>query len=911
MFFRIRSPIIPFSCPQTYYTCEDGQSYINIWLHRTDMDVQAVILHVLVTEWRCRFMIVVTKLHIPRERAAVIARPRLMRRLHAGLHYELTSIAAPPGYGKTTILSQWAAQADVPVAWVSLDPGDNDRSRFWALVVSSLKMSCPALDDKSVHRFSSGDATGASFLAALINGLHRLAEPAALVWDDFHVIDEPAIIEDVSYLLQHLPSHIHIYIASRTQPVFSTSRMLSRGTLNRLEAADLRFDARETSAFFDSYRELQLSKEETDAVWQRTEGWAAGMRLAALLLSLDRKTDVGRITGRQRDYADYFFEEIMSKQSEEMQRFLLYTSILKRMNAPLCEAVTASPGSSRLLEYLDRSNLFLVSLDDQRQWYRYHHLFGQFLHDQLLTRVPQEKVKALHAAAGRWLESNGYGHEAMAHYLAGMLYDEAIRLLEQLAPGLMRTGMGTLRAWFAEIPDPLLFSKPMLFMMKMASLFLSGQTEQASATLHWAKMKLAEADMLPEQTRVKIHAGLLVLEAFHSYFAKDFDASLQYSEQYVRMHPQGDLFVGLGTDEDGYQPMWDIYAAIDSLHEAERVLREYIRIWSGTNNVFFVAHLHLSYARLLYERNLLYEAEQSLRKAMELGEQHDHLNLKVVSALWIARIYTVSDRAEEALAWLGPIVGQVDRERHPLLSERIRWSMVWLERLRAASGAEASSWLSSCGLRPEDEIPLSMMDGYDLYACLLAEQGKWDESLKLFDRLLRMAERTGRRHDKLRFLLHQSLAYAAQESFLDSMDVLEQALELSQQDGYLRTYMDEGDRMVSLLAKYVHARQHRLYRGQSNVSLAYAKRLLQMIKPADRTDVDEVSDVHALTPQERNIVQLMHQGLSNKEIAARLGIALSTLKTHIHHIYRKLQANNRWQAVQRAKLQGLDEQAHR
>ena len=302
-------------------------------------------------------MIVATKLHIPRERAALVARPRLMRRLHAGLNYELTYITAPPGYGKTTLLSQWSAEADVPVAWVSLDSGDNDRSRFWALVVASIKMSCPAFDDQSVLRFSSGDATGASFLAALINGLHRLEEPAALVWDDFHVVDEPAIIENVSYLLHHLPPHIHIYIASRAQPPFSTSRMLTRGKLNRLEAADLRFDAHETSAFFDSYRALQLSKEETAAVWKRTEGWAAGMRLAALLLSLDRKADVGRITGRQRDYADYFFEEILSKQSEEMQQFLLDTSILKRMNAPLCEAVTASPGSSHLLEYLDRLEL--------------------------------------------------------------------------------------------------------------------------------------------------------------------------------------------------------------------------------------------------------------------------------------------------------------------------------------------------------------------------------------------------------------------------------------------------------------------------------------------------------------------------------------------------------------------------
>ncbi|WP_052310073.1 LuxR C-terminal-related transcriptional regulator [Paenibacillus senegalensis] len=848
-------------------------------------------------------MILATKLHIPRSRTALITRCRLANRLEEGLDHALTLVTAPAGYGKTTLLSEWTKTVELPVAWLSLDQGDNDSNRFWTHAIAALKQACPDFDDQPVLRFSSGDASGLSFIAALINGLNRLTAPVVLIWDDFHLIEERMIVEGVSYFLEHLPSHIHLYIASRSMPELPLAKMRTWGRLNQLETEDLRFAAEEAVQFFASYQELQLSAQETAAVMERTEGWAAGMRLAALLLSksAQRGSNIQRISGQQRDYADYFMEEILSQQPNPLQQFLLQTSILERMNSELCAAVTGMANSSLLLQELEQANLFLLPLDEQREWYRYHHLFGQFLRAQIRMRSP-EQVHALHAAAGRWLEENGFAYEAMDHYLTGSLYEDALRLLKKLAPQMMRAHWSTLRSWFAAIPDSLLFGQPMLFMMKMASFFLSGEYEMAKRTLAWVKEKISEnAASLPQQTAGMMHAGISVLEAFNAFFAKDFAASIRYSERYVQMHPDGDLFVGLGTDEEGYQPVWDIYAVAGGLNAAEHVLNEYLRVWSGTKNVFFVAHLHMNYARLLYERNQLHEAEQEFRKALELGKQHRHLNLTVMSSLWTARIYSAEGRWDEADRIIRAQAEQVDREQYPVITGRIRWFAALLERMRADGGDAAAAWLDHCGLRYEDEIPLSMMDEYDLFACLLAERGRTEQALQVIDRLLGLAEQTGRRHDKLRLLVHRSIILDKLEAEALSMDALDQALKLSQGEGYFRTFADEGRRLSDLLAKYVQLRQSRYLGSNSGISLAYVKRLLGAITPYNHGWTDAVQAYRSLTGQELNVVKLMSDGLSNKEIAARLGIAPSTLKTHINNLYSKLQVNNRLQAIQRAK----------
>lgn len=851
-------------------------------------------------------MIIATKLHAPRPRTPIVARSRLVRQLHEGLNHALTLVTAPAGYGKTTLLSEWSTALDGPVGWISLDRGDNDRARFWSYAAAALKRACPSFDEQAVLRAGRGDASGSSMLAAFINGLNRLEGSVVLIWDDFHLIDDREILADMAYVLGHLPDHAHFYIASRSMPELPLSRMRTRGQLLLLDTADLRFMPEEAADFFGSVPELRLSAREEADVLERTEGWAAGMRLAALLLgdAPNREQKIRRITGKQRDYADYFLEEILSQQPQTLQQYLIRTSILDRMNAELGASVTGMDDSARLLQELEQGNAFLVSLDDERRWYRYHHLFGQFLREQLQVRYPGLEQE-LHAAAGRWLEDNGFAYEAMEHYLSGSWYDQALRLLEKLAPQMMRSDWRALRVWFAAIPDAMLFGKPMLFMMKMASLFLSGQYETAAQALAWAREKMGgSASLLPEPMAGKIRAGISVLEAFNAFFARDFAASIRYSEQYVQLHPEGDLFAGLGTDEDGAQPMWDIYAAAGRLDEAESVIGDYLRVWSGTNNVFFVAHLHLNHGKLLYEQNRLAEAEAAFRRAMETGERYRNVNLIVVPTLWIARIRAAEGLRDEAESLVGAQAGSIDRAQYPQLYGRIRMLEVWLERMRGeTNGTAASRWLLDCGLRREDEIPLPLMEEYDLYACLLADQGNIQEALRLNDRLLRMADQQGRRPDKVRLLVHRSIIAARrQEAPLAGMTELDSALAFAWPDRYVRTFVDKGAQLGELLARYVHSRQHQQLTPAAQSPLQYAKQLLRLIARGDGREGGTALPVApVLTDKERSVLQLVEAGLTNGEIAIRLDIAKSTVKTHINNIYGKLQATGRLQALERAR----------
>lgn len=325
-------------------------------------------------------MIIATKLHIPRPRSALVARPRLIHRLHEGLNCALTVVTAPAGYGKTTLLSEWAMTMDSPVAWVSLDQGDNRSMCFWAHTIAALKQACPSFDEQAVLRHAAEDASGDSLITALVNSVHRISQTIMLVWDDFHYIEEPSILKGIVYLLERLPSHVHLYIASRTIPPIPLSRIRAGSGLNRLDVSDLCFIPEETSEFFTLCGGMELSADEAIAVQEQTEGWAAAMRLAALSLreNADSASMIRKMTGTERDISDYFFEEVLSRQPETLQKFLLRTSILARMNGELCKAVTGMAESDLYLQQLEQMSLFLVPLDEQREWYRYHHLFQQF-----------------------------------------------------------------------------------------------------------------------------------------------------------------------------------------------------------------------------------------------------------------------------------------------------------------------------------------------------------------------------------------------------------------------------------------------------------------------------------------------------------------------------------------------------
>lgn len=519
-------------------------------------------------------MIIATKLHIPQSRSELVVRSRLIHRLHEGLERTLTLITAPAGYGKTTLLGEWAMTLEKPVAWVSLDQGDNDRMRFWAHTIAALKQAYPSFNEQAVLRHAVEDPSGVSLIAALVNGLHRISQTTVLVWDDFHHIEEESILKGVTYLLERLPPHVHLYLASRNSPSLPLSRIRAGNGLNQLDTSDLRFAPDETIEFFAKCSYMELSSEDIAAVQKKTEGWAAAMRLA--ILSLHEHADpaslVWKMAGTERDISDYFFDEVLARQSATMQKFLLYTSILDRMKGELCQAVTGIAESHAFLQQLDEESLFLVALDERREWYRYHHLFRQFLTAQLKIREPKQ-WKTYHMAAGKWLKENGYPHEAVDHYLAAACYEQALSLVEEMTPELMDKEWTTLCTWLSAIPDSLLFTRPMMLLTKLASQYMSGHVEAATDG-YWRTIRRLDEDTdpLPPEEAKTLHAGLAFLAAFRSFMDRDYEYAVQFSKEYVEKHPKGDFFIGFGSDGDGYHPVWDIYVSDDSLRLAEQVL---------------------------------------------------------------------------------------------------------------------------------------------------------------------------------------------------------------------------------------------------------------------------------------------------------------------------------------------------
>lgn len=851
------------------------------------------------------FVIIPTKLHIPRPRTELISRTRLLRRLSEGLHCALTLVTSPAGYGKTTALGEWAMMQETPVAWVSLDQGDNDPNRFWTYTVAALKQACNSFPDQHVLHFLSEDRSVISLIAALVNALNRVSQPVLLIWDDIHSIEHPTIRSGIEYLLNHLPPHVHLYMAGRFKPALSLSRLRMESGLNHIDVDELRFDSPETYAFFAACGGIRFSEQELVSIRQKTEGWIAAMRLA--LLSVNGTPDpaalAGKLSGAHGDLADYFFEEVLSGQPHAISRFLLQTSILNRMTVELCEAVTGMAESATCLQALEQKNLFLVPLDQNREWYRYHHLFQQFLMTQLQIREPN-RWQDLHISAARWLEENGDFHEAVHHYLSASQYEDALRLIESLAPEMMSQEWATLGGWLSTVPESLLMARPKMLLTKLAALYLAGQTEEATEG-YWRAMRRLEES--PESNHADdrrfLQSGLAFLAAIRTFLDRDFHDAVHFSKQYVEGHPEGDLFVGFGSDPDGYHPLWNVYVSDGSLRTAEQVLPALISAWSETRNVYLTAHLCIDFGKWHYERNHLNEAKNYMERALDLAQTHNHISLMTIASLWLARILAVRGDAEASRMMVDGIAKLTAGRARPQLTGKIAWFLALQGKLLGDEGP-VTAWLETSDLRSGDEIPLSMIKEYNLLACHLADQGNTEEATALIERLLSIASQAGKQSDFIRLLVHKSIIFSMQGKTALSMELLEEALAAAWPQGYIRTFVDEGAPLKALVEHYLKLRQSQRYRPGRKVPLSYVKRLLRLFISVAGTEEERLlpeSGLFPLTPKEREVLRLMKDGLSNKEIGEHLQVSLATVKTHINHIYGKLQVHHRLQALERAE----------
>ncbi|OAB47853.1 LuxR C-terminal-related transcriptional regulator [Paenibacillus antarcticus] len=847
-------------------------------------------------------MIVSTKLYIPHVRNSLVCRPRLMSKLDEGRSAKLTLVSAHAGYGKTTALSEWAKQCSEPVAWVSLDNQDNDWIRFWSYMTTSIEMRVPGYGQRIFPLLEKGTSVQYErVISEILNELNALSSELIFILDDFHLIELPAIHHSFIYLIDHLPPHIHIYIASRTDLMMPTARLLARGELFQINIQDLRFQLDEGLNFFHDTTDLLLSKEQVTELFKQTEGWVTGMQLAAI--SLKRSDNIAesihRFSGQHHHISDYLLEEVLRHQSESLREFLLNTSILNRLNHSLCQAVTGQLNAQEQLEKLEQLNLFIIPLDDNRNWYRYHHLFSEFLRRVLWESDPGQWEQA-HIRAAYWLENAGFDEEAVEHYLEGKQYTDVVRLIEKNLHTLMQSKSVTLNRWVSVLPDNSFAEKPMIEMFYISILLGVGEWEAAFRRVKQAELWFqALHDKLPGTEWNQVIGNIYFFCAVTSYLQKDLVQTSEYFELVERYMPEGSLFQTMGRNRfQGYDSFDDHLAFIDDLHAADTFLVKWIKVWKKKKVYPFIGYLYASYSKLLYEWNRLDEAEFYVNQALGRKDIEPFARIVIHNTISAARIKQAKGDPDGALALLTKVKSQIDSPDYELFMVKIEAEEA-IHSLQQGSSEYALDWMGRYEMAHTNEVSMVRVAEHLALARVLGECGRTEEALDLLERLHLLLMKEDRLRDRIKVLILQSMTLQRVSQTEHALVALEGALHLGEPEGYIRSFIDEGPMMGVLLSIYLKDQQtNSRLRNPLQVSLTYVKQLLQVM---NITPEDELSLKEILTEQETKIIRLIGNGLSNKEVAYDLSIKGETVKSHIKNVYRKLRVSNRVQALQRAK----------
>lgn len=888
-----------------------------------------------------------TKLFIPRPRSSLVSRPRLTDRLNAGLERKLTLVAAPAGFGKTTMLVEWVPQSLRCVTWLSLDAGDNDPSRFWGYVISSLQQVHPELGASALALLQSRQAPPiTAIIPSLLNDIAAFPAAFAAVLEDYHVITSEPIHAALAYLIDHLPENLHLILTTRADPPLPLARLRVRDQLTELRANDLRFTAGEAAAFLDQAMGLQLSAAEVAALETRTEGWIAGLQIAAL--SMQGRADVSgfvqAFSGSHRHIVGYLAEEVLDQSPKSTLNFLLQTSILDRLCGPLCDAITGEVGGQAILEQLDQANLFITPLDDAGVWYRYHHLFAEVLQARLERTWP-DRVPDLHRRARSWHESQGMLAEAVRHALAGGDYEQAARLVEAVAGEMLRRGSSvSLIRWLDAMPEELIRARPRLCLDR-AWTYHWGPVLDLHGAETWAELALRAAlvgGSLDSGLSGEITAVHALAAATRSEVTRSRELSLLALDDLPLDSPwRSVMALTLGT---AHLDAGDTVAAAHALGEALRLSQadgaHYVQLVAACFQADIqVLQGHLSHAIALYGQVLEWASPDLPQKGDVMAHgglagilcERDQLDAALahiqagaekvgrVGGAWAAHVlYRALARVHQARGKWRDALDALDRSYQIGQSAQVRLAVTQAAALRAglhlAQGdlTAAVAWAASSGLAPDDadaNHPGWREVEYLSLARVLAAQGRHAEAQDLLDRLLQAAEAEARAGSAVAILVVQAVVHQAQGHRRRSLGCLERALAVAEPEGYIRVFVDEGDPMRSLLGEYRSTLRQRpgdADDGTRSRLLAYAGRLLAaFVQPSQVTSQEPRTIPEPLSERELEILVLISRGLSNREIAGHLVIAVSTVKSHINAIYGKLGTHRRIQAVAVARERGL------
>ncbi len=896
--------------------------------------------------------LILTKLRVPRTRPTLVARPRLMERLNIGLARPLTVISAPAGFGKTTLLSAWygtpSPEGKRRLAWVSLDAGDNDPIRFWSSVMMALQTVDARIGAKALALVQSPQPLPIeSVLSVLLNEIDAFHDPLCLVLDDFHVIQSPDIQRGLDYILDHLPPHMHLIVSSRAEPALPLARLRARDQLTEVRAADLRFTLDEASAFLNQGMGLHLTPEQIASLEARTEGWIAGLQLAAL--SLHNREDIegfiASFAGSNRFILDYLTEEVLRCQPAPVQEFLLQTCILKRLSAPLCAAVVEQHTNiQELLEQLEKANLFIIPLDDERRWYRYHHLFAELLRARLHELQP-ERVPELHRRAAGWYEQNGFVEDAVEHALAAKDYERAARLLEQIVQGLILRGeFKTVQNWLDLMPDDVLRRHPWLGIGGAWALVLTNHLDEAEQRVRDLEREIVT--LAPN----RIHdwkMEMAVLQAAISSGRRDTSRTIALARAALEQLPEDHvyrsvlgLYLGYAYQDRGEGKLsQQAFADAAELSQAAKSLLVAM-IALGNLGQLQLAQGHLRRANeyfqqalelaarygadslpitgpslvgvgaLLCERNDLESAERTIREGIERGAQLGGVVVDVFSDFTQAQL----KRAQRDIDGALQVIEQAEARLKSLsLTNRMRGlaayrAQLWLVQKNPA----AAAWAAEREREPHgDDVrwPWRLIEDLTL-ARVLIEQGRGDpknrppiHAFELLEALRQAIEVEGRLGNVVEVLMLQAQARQVQGDDASALQLLGRALILAEPEGFVRLFVNEGEPLAALLRKMkVKSEKMRVYRARLLAAFRADNLLTLAAAPTSSVGAGQTPPPSSvlddpLSARELQVLGLMDTGLSNRDIADKFVVSMNTIKTQVKSIYSKLGVRSREEAL--------------
>ncbi|MEN8098563.1 MAG: LuxR C-terminal-related transcriptional regulator [Chloroflexota bacterium] len=887
-----------------------------------------------------------TKLYLPPPRPNLVPRSHLVERLNQAFAHELTLISASAGFGKTTMLQEWISECDLTVAWISIDRGDNDVARFWTYVLAAIQTIKPETGKTVFSALQTPQPPPIrSLLIELINEISDRAESTTsqswlLVLDDYHLITESMVHDSLIFFLDHLPPKMHLIISSRFDPPWPLARLRARRTMMEIRAEDLRFSHQEVVTFLNAIMKFGLSTEDVVALGRQTEGWIVGLQMAALsmLNQSDLSGFIRAFTGTNRFILDYLLEEVLDHQSTDVQEFLLKTSLLDQMTAPLCDSVLERSNSRIMLSRLEQANLFLVPLDDQREWYRYHHLFSELLRNQLTLIYPDE-ISVIHQRASQWLEDQGFVDEPVAHALAAKDYWRVARLCVKYAQSLLQQSKySVLSKWIETLPADMVRQSAWLCVYQSWTRHWSGQREGGEECLENAERILMDSTFQDQSEKKLLGGSIATVRAHYALVNEQLPLAIDQAEKAWRLLPKTDFYT-LGTAGvalgGAYWAQGDVakaeqvfvecastalkggfsfrassalcYAAVQQVTQAklalaETTLHRALSLAQGPGDQKYpnAGYPLVKLGELACEWNDLVQARNFVEDGVKLCEILGHVDL-------LTEAYAAQAKVQLACGdYAGTRATLQLADQISINTKLDPWATAWLDdcrvRLWLSTGHlnHANRWIAAPGLNVVGEFSYHYDLNHITLARVLAAQifqksvdANLDQCLELLARLLAATNEKGWKHHKIQVLILQALVLSTTHDYDGALQTLHQALTIAEPGGYVRTFVSEGKIMKELLQKIAEQKKISDY-----VTFLLDSFLKEPIS-------QRLGLIEPLSTREMEVMNLLITSLSVPEIADKMFLSPNTVRSHIKNIYGKLEVNRRMDAIEKAKELGL------